>query len=863
MGSDITGRLSLSIVSASSLEMAAARAVGRGAPLDTFDLLAALVGQDVVGGWSQLQLATTFIEPDEADQYGDPIESGGGSWRNVPLTPAASRALAMAAELADAYQITPVPPGLIALGAVWDPDSGAARALLAESPVGHPVLLELVQDEILGTRLEGLDAAASRVPQPRPATVPPLERPLGGGPQRVDTAAREPVTGCGQDTVVEGGEGPTDFRPQEMPPHLAGLLGVAPGELEVLGTPAAADEPWVVAAGVRVVKAYDPGGLSESREQSLRAQPAIARALGPGAAIVPITSITDAQRWLTIEQPRMRQSLRTHIDESTRGRQPRWSSVRYADELLRISQTLQRLHDLDLVHDDVRPEALLEEPGTGRLALADYAANLGAEISSVPETAEGEAETPLPRRLRDRVPRARHVAPERLVGETGPAVDQYALGVVALDVFTARGAPPVTAPVHAVLTRATSPRPADRFASIAEYGQALRDAVRVEAPRGLADRIEAIPAYQRATFGPVLVATAAGVYTAIHEAMTVPGAAATEPIAGVLAIVTFAFCAWLPIMLAGMIRGRRTRLTLDWAAGPWVPATVVAVGAIASLALRPNPTAWSVVMLPLVVVYVARALSAPAPDDAGAFGPRAARAWDRLAAGSGRVRSIAAAGVAALVLSALFAPTLVANVWPANQPTMSVRDFGSLVAIWNLRAYAGSDRAALACDTTVAFPPSSKTASCRDIVLAAGAVERTDPVSRWHGPVFGRDFAALARFRVAAIPAPTGSQMWELRLAGTNLVAGAFYTEKDTHPHVYAMLSREAPAAESGRPRLYWGYDVERLGHTWKITSVAACRLVAPGGGMQPATCLLRSDAPAQFAHQILAAVAKARDQHP
>lgn len=93
---------------------------------------------------------------------------GGGS-----ATAQAVEALAVAAWLAEAYQLLPMPPAVLALGALWSPDAGAARSLLDGSELGHQDLLELVQDAVLGARLESAADLASAVSALAPPMVDP------------------------------------------------------------------------------------------------------------------------------------------------------------------------------------------------------------------------------------------------------------------------------------------------------------------------------------------------------------------------------------------------------------------------------------------------------------------------------------------------------------------------------------------------------------------------------------------------------------------------------------------------------------------------------------------------------------------
>ena len=146
----------LSVATNAALTLAATR---RGeAALGTFGILKALISLDTLGGWETVQLRSTFIDHN-AGGYTDPDVASAGVWQDVPLTATAALALRRAAEIADDYRLRPMPPGVVAIGLVWDSDSGAARALLEEADVSHADLIDVLQDELLDVVLTGLTAS--------------------------------------------------------------------------------------------------------------------------------------------------------------------------------------------------------------------------------------------------------------------------------------------------------------------------------------------------------------------------------------------------------------------------------------------------------------------------------------------------------------------------------------------------------------------------------------------------------------------------------------------------------------------------------------------------------------------------------
>jgi hypothetical protein len=138
-----------------ALELAATTRSGK--PLGTLTILEAIIATDGGGRWEAVQLQTSFIASDGAEER-DPGEAASSyKWGEVPLTAAAALAFRDAEAIANAFGLRPIPPGVLALGLLSRSDTAAARALLAGDSTTHQHLLALVQDHVLGTRLEGLE----------------------------------------------------------------------------------------------------------------------------------------------------------------------------------------------------------------------------------------------------------------------------------------------------------------------------------------------------------------------------------------------------------------------------------------------------------------------------------------------------------------------------------------------------------------------------------------------------------------------------------------------------------------------------------------------------------------------------------
>lgn len=179
-----------------------------------------------------------------------------------------------------------------------------------------------------------------------------------------------------------------------------------------------------------------------------------------------------------------------------------WLGRRGGSELLSpqdvahiVSQTadaLQHSHDHQIIHQDIKPSNLLiretkETPNRPDVLLADFGIAKFTTATSV--TSQVIRGTPT------------YMAPEQWAGRPVPATDQYALAVMATELLTGR--PPfqggsmqlmyqhlnvqpqapstlnaaLPADVDTVLLHALAKEPAQRFASIAAFAQALRQVV--------------------------------------------------------------------------------------------------------------------------------------------------------------------------------------------------------------------------------------------------------------------------------------------------------------------------------------------------------------------------------------------------
>lgn len=172
-----------------------------------------------------------------------------------------------------------------------------------------------------------------------------------------------------------------------------------------------------------------------------------------------------------------------------------------------LARTLQAAHEIDIVHGDLRPSNVFvrtSPQGRPLAALADFGQS--AKVMREAQALVSVATAPADHEVRSYSQRLRYVAPEQFHGHTLPASDQYALALLACEWLTgqhpvagsgpallanlARGNtalasvthPALDGTVRAVLARALAPEPGQRFASIAEFGSRLEDALAVAVP---------------------------------------------------------------------------------------------------------------------------------------------------------------------------------------------------------------------------------------------------------------------------------------------------------------------------------------------------------------------------------------------
>jgi hypothetical protein len=780
---------------------AAVEECGEG-PASSFDILVGTIAVDAIGGWETVQLRTSFIDRGEGGRFRDADETPDGHWGETPLTRSARRALEVAAALARTYDLMPLPPGVLALGLAWEEDSGAAKALLAESDLGHRALIELLQDELLDTRLEGIDRA------------------LDG-----EAAERGALRGDATTGVASGG--PRVPPPGSSPPPLGdpGMRRLLEGA-ESRGQASAATGTWEFTRGDRLLKVYDLRGFDQLEAKRIEAQASVGLSLGDVPGAVQTLAVVLERGWLVVETPRLGESLAEHLGRVDGLEEQRLSAGIYADLLAGAAETLQLMHERGLVHCGIEAAGLLLDPAAGRLLVGELAIAGTDELSSS----------------------NRYWAPERYGGEVGPSVDQYALGVTARDVLAGQGAPPLTAPVHSVLQKATAPRPADRFPSVAEFGKALQAAVGVEAPRGLSDRVASLAAPSRAALAPTAIGVVASLVLVTALA---PGSGETAELAvltTLLSVVVMIIVVFGGVALAGSIRGRVSFASLRLARRPLLPLVAFLVLLFTGLVAIDDPDGFTVLTRSLLISYGGCALLAPARPEAGTWLVLLLALWERRRAWPSRRRRAISSALVLAAAAALLAPAAAVLGWGNFKfPGEPARDFSPLAPVWNFRDEVLTSEAA--------GPP----ALCRERAKVAAMVQSADPATNRSLESFGRR-GTLDAFRVQVVPAGQGLSVWEL-LAPSGKRAGEIFTDGPGGNRLVVMISRDRPKPESVEPRSLWLYEVVWTGSEWRIAEYRACEIGAPGTGKRPAECAITNTTAASQVRRILALVASREGQ--
>ncbi|GAB2719141.1 hypothetical protein [Nocardia thraciensis] len=157
-------------------------------PVDTRDLLVALMRADVAGAWDRVWLHCGDPDGIAGKTVLDTANGSSASWEGVRLTDSCATALDIAGRLAHRYDLWPLPAGVLALALVADENCAAARAL---DGLARAELLSLLQSDVLGLPLGGIEsalrqfAAGAGAPRRAGPRSTPARAPIVPAPQRL------------------------------------------------------------------------------------------------------------------------------------------------------------------------------------------------------------------------------------------------------------------------------------------------------------------------------------------------------------------------------------------------------------------------------------------------------------------------------------------------------------------------------------------------------------------------------------------------------------------------------------------------------------------------------------------------------
>lgn len=140
----------------------AAASASKPREIQTGAVVLALIAVDSKIDWGRLRLLCGIDEHALAGATDARLETPSDpalEWQGAPASHCLLKGLHFAAQLAHAYDMAPIQPGLLALALFATPGSGAAQSIEAALRTDHEATWALLQDELVGGELTGLDAA--------------------------------------------------------------------------------------------------------------------------------------------------------------------------------------------------------------------------------------------------------------------------------------------------------------------------------------------------------------------------------------------------------------------------------------------------------------------------------------------------------------------------------------------------------------------------------------------------------------------------------------------------------------------------------------------------------------------------------
>ena len=147
------------------LERAVASAQDEG-PLQTGSVLSAVFVVYSTGKWAAVWSSVWPSYAGNADTLlASAIDmrstASGRSWRGTQLSQDLLVSLLLLDRTSETYKMDPIPPGAVVLALALHPGTGAARYLAELGGSTHAELLDRIQSDLIGGKLEGFDDIAS------------------------------------------------------------------------------------------------------------------------------------------------------------------------------------------------------------------------------------------------------------------------------------------------------------------------------------------------------------------------------------------------------------------------------------------------------------------------------------------------------------------------------------------------------------------------------------------------------------------------------------------------------------------------------------------------------------------------------
>jgi hypothetical protein len=598
------------------------------------------------------------------------------------------------------------------------------------------------------------------------------------------------------------------------------------GEGSVLERPAQEALPWLLTVEGHLRWAYRLGALDPGEKIRVESTASLAKAVADIEGVLCTQPPQQLGGWLAIDACASGERLREHLRDAAAGRIDHMGPERCVQLIAEAAETLQRLHERGLTYGAVSPENLVLDRGAKRVLLMSLPILGDGPPLSAPSNSN------------------RYTAPERFVGVLTPAADQFALAIVALEMFNAGTAAALTGPVQAVLDRATRQRPDERFDSLRAFGQALTHAVRQEAPLTASDRLERMRLSWRYALGPAIIFAICGYLVRLLERRPQVNPAVTAIVTPILSGLFAAglIAALIAIRrrfgfsrgMAGVVSRRRLVLLLILA---------VPVAGVLIVAQRQSLVQWE----PVVFLGWAAlaALIGPVTPDSGRWIIARLRRSERRFSRVRNRRTLALFSLTLIASVSLLAwlPGEVTQIWPADSHTLTAADSGALGAIWGFRngLYAGDY--ARAC-SYVDIPTARRHAPCSAWAPFVARLQAGDPIDR---PPAGNIFGVappnsfLLDYKGNYVH---GLTLWELRPRDSpGKYVGSMIAEVPNETLVEVFITRNRPASTSHSASEHaWFYEAQLLDGHFFVRRVDDCVLPAPGAGAGPAQCIFRDE---------------------